>query len=197
MAGSSYNISIALYDIFGNAVLADGDTAARLVVTPAKMVTCCEIQPDGHYIATVALPASATYSSFDVRVKLQDDAGRGHTDDVIGSPMAVIVTDLQGRFSPKGGEFSVTIVLALGTVLLATAGIVFYRRTRAAKKLVRLRRTGQPPQLTLQKGKRWHLFLSHTWATGVRRRHSNKQPVAASKLILVPCPGCDSKTRFS
>ena len=31
---------------------------------------------------------------------------------------------------------------------------------------IRLRDTGKPPELTLRKGQRFHLFNSHIWSTG-------------------------------
>jgi nicotinamidase-related amidase len=61
----------------------------------------------------------------------------------------------------------VTLLVILGfgccgsTILLC---FYFYRRYN--KPGLRLESTGLPPELTLEKGHEYHLFLSHIWATG-------------------------------
>lgn len=122
-AGSSYAILIAPYDIFGYAA---DDTAARIVVscTAARVnVSCCERQPDGQYKATVTLPGSVAYTSFDVCVQLQE---KGGTVNVVGSPMAVVVTDEQGRLYPEEGNGNgiLATLLVAGAALLVLSAVV-------------------------------------------------------------------------
>ena len=54
--------------------------------------------------------------------------------------------------------FSLALMLAIMLSLILREGL--------GLGVVLLTKTGQPPELTLQKGQKWHLFLSHTWSTG-------------------------------
>jgi len=69
-------------------------------------------------------------------------------------------------------EYDLTTVFASLLVVLGVCccggtfvfGCLCYRRYN--KPGLRLESTGQPPELTLEKGHEYHLFLSHIWATG-------------------------------
>jgi hypothetical protein len=62
----------------------------------------------------------------------------------------------------------VMFVALLVALVLANVGFVGYvlRWRRGQKQHLVLVRTGGRPKLTLASGIRYHLFLSHTWASG-------------------------------
>ena len=63
------------------------------------------------------------------------------------------------------------------------------RRNQGAK--VELKTTGQPPTLGLPEGKKFHLFLSHTWKTGqdqvaVIKRHVREMLPESTVFLGAP-----------
>ena len=44
--------------------------------------------------------------------------------------------------------------------------------------------TGLPPELVLQRGKKWHIFLSHCWASG------QDQCAVIKRRLQLQLPGC-------
>ena len=70
-------------------------------------------------------------------------------------------------------SFSSTSVIALPVLVITFSSIalmitimVSIIRKEGFQASIRLSKTGQPPELTLKKGHKWHLFLSHIWSTG-------------------------------
>ncbi len=67
-------------------------------------------------------------------------------------------------------------------ILLLLAMVAYACFKDRGRHLIRLRSTGKPPDLTLFPGHSFHLFLSHTWATGQNQAHQIK----ASCLYMLP-----------
>ena len=75
----------------------------------------------------------------------------------------------------------VFLTLAMAMLMLwITAALV-----RAQEKLpsIRLSSTNMPPELTLEKQQKWHLFLSHVWSTGTLPP-ATQQRAFISRLLL-------------
>lgn len=69
------------------------------------------------------------------------------------------------------------IIFSFNVLALAVGVVIFLDQLRVtSKQLVRVVSTGLPPTLSLAFGKRWHLFLSHQWAS--------QDPVATVKRQL-------------
>ena len=95
-------------------------------------------------------------------------------------PLCVAVVTMRLVF-PGAGEvvvqgimgFSSTTVVALpvmivtfGMLLVMLVIVVDVIRREERNHSIRLVTTRISPMLTLERGQKWHLFLSHTWSTG-------------------------------
>jgi hypothetical protein len=58
------------------------------------------------------------------------------------------------------------ITFAVSLFLLLMGILVFLLINAGLIQHIRLRTTGRPPQLILEEGQNFHLFLSHIWSTG-------------------------------
>ncbi|KAL1502937.1 hypothetical protein AB1Y20_011008 [Prymnesium parvum] len=90
---------------------------------------------------------------------LQEEVDHGHA-----SELYVEVTGFNSVDDLAG-----TMVFALLLILtVICAGTLYQLVLHLGDKVVfmRLSTTSEPPELTLQPGKRYHLFLSHVWSTG-------------------------------
>ena len=99
--------------------------------------------------------------------------------DVLGLASEVLGFDSIGAFM---ATLIATSFLFLGCFLFFT----IYQAAMGSRNLqyMRLRASGQPPDLALKDGKHFHLFLSHCWSSGQDQAANIKR-----KLQLV-LPGC-------
>ena len=78
---------------------------------------------------------------------------------------------------------SLVSLVMIGFILLAlvsTTAMAAHQILQAARvPTIRLQRTGEPPELPFAKGNRWHMFLSHIWATGQDQCATIKRMLAA------------------
>lgn len=79
-----------------------------------------------------------------------------------------VLTDyLRQRFSFNVALVSVGMIASIVGALLLAGGMAINQLVAAARKpLIKLVATKSIPNLPLQKGHHWHLFLSHIWGTG-------------------------------
>lgn len=67
---------------------------------------------------------------------------------------------------------SAPVMLSMASSLIGTlwfvgiSYLVYNAMAREKPRTIRLKETGLPPELTLSKSHRWHLFLSHIWSSG-------------------------------
>ena len=57
----------------------------------------------------------------------------------------------------------VITTLTMGVLMLAIMGASVKKEGR--QQSIRLVATHMPPEMKLERGRRWHCFLSHTWAS--------------------------------
>ena len=80
---------------------------------------------------------------------------------------SVLTTHLRERYVFNAAFVSIGMIAAImGALALAATMAVNQLIKEARKPLIRTVATKQMPDLPLQEGHRWHLFLSHIWGTG-------------------------------
>ena len=68
-------------------------------------------------------------------------------------------------FTSTDNVAGVLIVFAFGMLVLLIASLAYHLFTVPQVSIIRVRDTGKPPQLTLQQGHRFHMFLSYVSST--------------------------------
>ena len=64
------------------------------------------------------------------------------------------------------------VVVTLAMLLVMLVIVIDVIRREERQPSIRLVDTRTHPVLTLEKGQKWHLFLSHIWSTGASTSHS-------------------------
>jgi len=70
----------------------------------------------------------------------------------------------QALGTPVSSGILLAVLFTFTLVVLFTASAFFLAELLDARRVLLVRSTKQPPTLTLDVGKHWHLFLSHNWA---------------------------------
>ena len=118
----------------------------NLLAIAAQFSLVC-VYLGGAFIKVFAKPAAGSEGA----VAASDDASSEGSSEDDRAVLRVVIIMVFFNFA----------VLAL-YVSLAT----YQFATRDVLPQIRLVASGQPPELRLRKGCKWHLFLSHVWSTG-------------------------------
>ena len=99
---------------------------------------------------------------------------------------------------PCRGEqvFLVYTVLASAMLVLSLL-LLFWLTARSAAVLppLRLKESGVEPRLSLATGKKWHVFLSHVWATGQASIVSREEGCREARLLKGAAELCPGRSR--
>ena len=90
--------------------------------------------------------------------------------------MALVLPHEQGRvgdFCARNSQVLRVVIIMVFfnfAVLALYVSLATYQfATRDVLPQIRLVASGQPPELRLRKGCKWHLFLSHIWSSSAER----------------------------
>ena len=137
---------------------------------------------DADGVADVVSDVQLADGQYTVMVHAQWIDTAGDTIDMSNAFLGAVV--LPPPMPPMPPAVSVATVAAVALLIAS-----YWRMVRMRNRQVLVRRTGQPPTLSLRPEHRWHCFLSHTWATG---QDQARACAACGHRRRPPCCVCPS-----